>query len=71
VDLSVAVDSGRINLIVTQLPTEAKLVLGPERRLGKSIAAQLEAIASDFPDLIDVVAGRKWIDRPFDWGDYK
>lgn len=67
---SMALNTGQINLIVTRLSTDARLVLGPGRSEG-DVTHQLDDLARNFPDLFDVVSGKTWVNRPFDWGDYK
>jgi hypothetical protein len=60
-----------VNFIVTELASGARCVVGPGQKSEGDITRQLESIAKSFPDLVDVINGKKWVPRPFDWGDYK
>jgi hypothetical protein len=65
------VETRRLTIIITNQVTGARLNLAHSGEPVGDVSCQLKAIASDFPELDDVVAGKKWVDRPFDWRDYK
>jgi hypothetical protein len=70
-EAAVGLKTGWLTVIITNQTTGARLDLAQSQEPVGDVACQLKAIASDFPELDDVVTGKKWVDRPFDWGDYK